>query len=321
MARDLSNRIQQQNQMATRPQGGAVATQGGPEGAIKAMTTEFQRAMPRGGEAAQLVRDAITVVRQTPKLAECEPNSLLGSLMTCAQLGLRPGISALGHAYILPFFNGKTKKMEAQFVIGYQGMLELGNRSGEIDYLTAEMVCENDLFKADPMGGRHRHEYPDRGRRGKVIGYYSIFFRKGSERGKLLYMSKEDMEDHRDKFATAKNRKTGQIFGPWVDHFDAMALKTVVRMNFKYMPKNTTIENALIADESVRVDVDPHADLNQVAKELPNQEGTHPGEIMDEPVDTATGELNPQQQAEPSYPGEPSQEEKDAIFAAEMAGR
>ena len=59
--------------------------------------------MPKGVEAAQLVRDALTAVRTNPKLAECEPNSVLGSLMTCAQLGLRPGV--LGHAWLLPFWD------------------------------------------------------------------------------------------------------------------------------------------------------------------------------------------------------------------------
>lgn len=307
MATDLATRVKARSTAVAQKHPEAAGN--GPEGAIARMEDQFALAMPRGGEAAQLVRDAIGVVRQTPKLAECHPDSLIGSLMTCAQLGLRPGIGALGQAHILPFFNGKNRRLEAQFIIGYQGMLELGNRSNEIDYLTAEMVCENDFFEPDPMGGRHKHQYPKRGRRGDVIGYYSIFYRKDSSRGKLLYMSKEDMEDHRDKFATAKN-KAGKVFGPWVDHFDAMGLKTVVRMNFKYMPKSTTIENALIADESLRIDMDPMADLNRVAVELPRNEGAVQGQF--EQADTGTGEI--------TQGGTPSDEEMAAIYAAEQQG-
>lgn len=298
MANDLATRVRQTNAaVAKHPE----AANGGPEAAIVNMESQFALAMPKGGEAAQLVRDAIGVIRQNPKLAQCEPNSVLGSLMTCAQLGLRPGIGALGEAHILPFYNGRTRQMEAQFIIGYQGMLELGNRSNDIDYLTAEKVCENDIFEPDPMGGRHRHSYPKRGRRGDVIGYYSIFYRKGSERGKLLYMSKEDMEDHRDKFATAK-KKDKTIFGPWVDHFDAMALKTVIRLNFKYMPKSTQIQNALIADESLRVDVNPIADLSQVAQPMPIE-----GDFEHDP---ATGEIPAE--------GAPSAEDMAAVYAAEQ---
>lgn len=310
MANDLATRVKARGTAVQQPKHPEAAG-GGPEGAIARMEGQFALAMPKGAEAAQLVRDAIGVVRQTPKLAECEPNSLLGALMTCAQLGLRPGIGALGQAHILPFYNGRARRMEAQFIIGYQGMLELGNRSGELDYLTAEMVCENDFFEPDPMGGRHKHQYPKRGRRGDVIGYYSIFYRKGSERGKLLYMSKEDMEDHRDKFATAK-KKDKTIFGPWVDHFDAMALKTVVRLNFKYMPKSTQIESALAADESLRLDLDPHADLVHVT-EMPRNEGAVPGEYTEdaEQVDMGTGELQ----------DGPTEEERAAIYAQEQAGQ
>lgn len=314
MAADLANRVQSRATVAPKSRHPEAATNG-PEGAIARMEDQFALALPRGGEAAQLVRDAISVVRQNPKLAECDPDSVIGSLMTCAQLGLRPGVGALGQAHILPFWNGRNRRFEAQFIIGYQGMLELGNRSNEIDYLTAETVCENDFFEPDPMGGRHKHQYPNRGRRGPVIGYYSIFYRKDSSRGKLLYMSKEDMEDHRDNFATAK-KKTGEIFGPWKDHFDAMGLKTVVRLNFKYMPKSTTIENALIADESVRLNMDPMADLNQVT-ELPRNEGAVPGEYTDEGEQHPEG-MDPGTGALPDGP--PSPEEAAAIYAAEQAG-
>jgi recombination protein RecT len=270
MARDLQSRVG--NAVQARP-----AQQGkGIESSIRQMESQFALAMPRGAEAAQLVRDAITVLRQNPKLAECEPQSLMGALMSCAQLGLRPGIGALGHAYILPFWSGKAKRFEAQFIIGYQGMLELANRSNEIEYLTAEMVCENDTFIPDPMTGHHKHEYPARGRRGDVIGYYAVFYRKDSNRGKLVWKSKEDMEDHRDKFATTKTRE-GKIFGPWVDHFDAMAQKSTIRELFKFMPRSTEMQSALIADESLRLDTTPTADLNEVSRH--EQPADVPGEL------------------------------------------
>ena len=281
MAHDLANRFNGQMQAQQQAQAPTIQSQ------IQAMEKQFQMAMPRGLEAAQLVRDALTVVRQTPKLAECEPNSLIGSLMTAAQLGLRPGVGALGHCYILPFYNGRTRRMEAQFILGYQGMLELANRSGDIEYVTAQKVCANDEFRQDPISGKHQHLPPVTGSRGEVMGYYCVFFRKGSERGQMVYMTKEDMEDHRDKFATAK--KNGQVFGPWKDHFDAMALKTVVRQNFKFMPKSTMIENALVADETIRLTAAPMDDLSQVS-ERPSQQDwqNQPAEVTADPV---TGEV------------------------------
>ena len=105
---------------------------------IRNMESQFQLAMPKGMEAQQLVRDALTCLRQTPKLAECTPQSVLGGLMTCSQLGLRPGV--LGHAYLLPFWDRKQNGMVAQLVVGYRGLVELAHRSGQIQSLIARTV-------------------------------------------------------------------------------------------------------------------------------------------------------------------------------------
>ena len=58
------------------------------EDQIKRMAPEFNLALPKGKEATQLVRDAITCLRKIKNLDACDAPSLLGSLMTCAQLGL-----------------------------------------------------------------------------------------------------------------------------------------------------------------------------------------------------------------------------------------
>ncbi|UGL61919.1 RecT-like DNA pairing protein [Arthrobacter phage EastWest] len=259
-------------------QGGAV--QKSIDETLTDLMPQFQMAMPRGAEAAQLVRDALTIVRQTPRLLECDKVSLLGSLMTCAQLGLRPGVGALGQAYIIPF------KGQAQFILGYQGMLELANRSNEVEGTVARMVYENDVFQVD-YGTDSLTHIPAMTGRGKVIGYYAKFYRKGSSRPVFEWMSVADAEEHRDKFAMAKNRQ-GQVVGPWVQHFDAMALKTVVRRLFKWMPRTTQIQNAMIADESVRVDIKPDADLNQVTDHVDfDQRGVENAVVEDEPADVA----------------------------------
>ena len=100
MARDLTARVQN-NQAARTGAGPSLSDD------IKRMESSFAMAMPRGNEATQLIRDALTCLRTTPKLAECDHASVLGGLMTCAQLGLRPGVAALGHGWLLPFWNRK----------------------------------------------------------------------------------------------------------------------------------------------------------------------------------------------------------------------
>ncbi|MGH3521458.1 MAG: recombinase RecT, partial [Mycobacterium sp.] len=84
---------------------------------------DFQLAMP-AGDANQLIRDALNCFRTTPRLLECEQATILGGLMTCAQLNLRPGVNGLGQAWLVPFRNGKASRRlerevyEAQLIIG-----------------------------------------------------------------------------------------------------------------------------------------------------------------------------------------------------------
>ena len=111
------------------------------------MEDQFAMAAPRGIEAKQLVRDALTALRQNPELAECDPQSVLGGLMTMAQLGLRVGV--LGHGWLLPFRDWKTKQKKAQLVIGYQGLVELAYRSNKIKSLSARTVHANDHFRIE----------------------------------------------------------------------------------------------------------------------------------------------------------------------------
>lgn len=278
--------------LAQRAQSSTVAARGGqsPRELITAMAPEFQRAMPRGAEAQQLVRDALTVLKNTPKLAEVNPQSLLGALMTCAQLGLRPGVGALGHAYIVPF------KGAANFILGYQGMIELANRSGEIANISARIVYANDEFRISyGLEDTLVHVPVTDGVRGAVRGYYAVFKRTNGGYG-FIYMTKAEVEEHRDKFALQKDRN-GVIKGPWVQHFDAMALKTVVRELFKWMPRSTQIENAIIADDSVRTSAKPDDDLAEVSEHI------YEGQLVDDedegPVDRSTGEIDPEGEALP----------------------
>lgn len=223
---------------------------------IRSMQAEFQLAMPRGAEAQQLVRDALTCLRQTPKLGQCEPATVLGALMTCSQLGLRPGV--LGHAYLLPFWDNKSKSNKAQLVIGYQGLLELIYRSGAIESIAARVVYENDEYDLvyELAGDKMVHRPCLTGPRGKPRLYYAVARMKGGGYTVTDPMTQADMEAYRDRHATAKT-KDGRIVGPWRDHFEAMGQKTTLRQLSKWLPKSTELASAIEADGRVRIDLTP----------------------------------------------------------------
>lgn len=235
-----------------------------PREILKSMTKEFQRAMPSGADADQLVRDALTVLSSTPSLARLQdPNTFIAALMTCAQLGLRPGVGALGQAYIIPF------KGKAQFILGYQGMIELANRSGEISSISAHAVHENDHFEMEyGIEDKLTHRPPLKEARGEIYGYYAVGKRTNGGYS-FVYMSKAEAIQHRDKFALSPN-------GPWKNHFDAMALKTVIRKLFTFLPRSTDMQRAIVSDGTTRINLNPEAELDEVvehdwAPEDPNE--------------------------------------------------
>lgn len=240
MARDLEKRLNQ-NHNQLQQQAPNLADR------IRVMEQQFQLAMPKGMEAQQLVRDALTCLRQTPALQQCTPNSVLGSLMTCAQLGLRPGV--LGHAYLLPFRDRRSGTHQAQLVVGYQGLVELAHRSGKIQSLIARTVYENDIFEVDyGLEDKLVHRPNMRTAKGNPIAYYAVakFITCGHA---FIVISHQEMLDYRQTHAKSPNR------GPWVDHFEAMAHKTCIRQLAKWMPSSTDFDRAVSMDETVRVDL------------------------------------------------------------------
>lgn len=290
MGKDLAQRTRQNNEVQAN--GGQATIQQD----IQSMKEQFAMAAPRGAEAVQLIRDALTMVRKTPKLAQCDKASVLGGLMTCAQLGLRPGV--LGHAWLLPMWNGRNKRFEATLVIGYQGYVDLVHRSDRIMSIAARTVYTNDTFEIGYGAGEDtfRHVPCLDGPRGEPRLYYAVARIKGGGYALTDPMTHAEMEAHRDKFAMAKT-KDGKVVGPWRDNFESMAWKTMILRLVKLLPKSTDLASATVADSSVRVDLSPDADLVHVSDhpedERPDDGDVIDGHVVEEPpadVDPATGE-------------------------------
>lgn len=265
---------------------------------IKAMTPDFQLAMPKGAEATQLVRDALTCMRNTRDLAKCDAQSVLGALMTIAQLGLRPAV--LGHAWPLPYWdrhaNDGKGGYRAQVIIGYQGYIDLAYRSDRVRSIVARTVYERDSFHiayyADADELIHR-PYTD-GPRGEATKYYAVARLNGDAYILTDPMSRQEMEAHRDKYAPRNKQK--EIVGPWVNHFGAMALKTMI-LRLKTMPRSTEMATALAVDNGVRLDLNPRTDAAEVTERT-----TIPGELEPDDLGTDSPDALP---PEPEPGGDP----------------
>lgn len=211
------------------------------------MKPAIAQAIPKHLTPERLLRIATTSIRTNPKLKVCTPESLLGAVMQCAQLGLEPSI--LGHAYLIPYRN-KNKESgqfvdECQFQIGYKGLIELARRTGQISSIMAQAVYEKDEFEYEYGINEKLKHVPADGDRGPVVRYYAYAkFKDGGY--SFLVMSRSDIAAHRDKFSKSK------AYGPWVDHFDEMAKKTVLKALMKYMPISVEFQRAVDQDETTK---------------------------------------------------------------------
>lgn len=252
------------------------------------MAPAISQAIPSHMSVDRLLRIATTSIRTNPKLGLCTPKSLLGAVMQCAQLGLEP--SLMGHAYLIPYQNKGVD--ECQLQIGYKGLIELARRTGQISTITAREVYEKDQFEyAYGLEDKLVH-VPADGDRGQVTKYYALAkFKDGGYA--FSVMSKRDIEIHRDRFSKAKK------YGPWVDNFDAMAKKTVIKDLMKYMPISIEFQTQVSQDETTKyfdgttkdmaemVDVTDWQEVQEDEAEVLEYGGIQPGNMQQdhEPLD------------------------------------
>ncbi len=265
-------------------------------------------ALPKHVTAERLARVALTEVRKNPALALCDQTSFLGALMTCAQLGLEPG-GPLGHAYLIPFENRKKGVMEVQFIVGYRGMIELARRSGQIVSIEARPVYEGDTFEVTlGLHSNLRHvpdfDNPNRVQPDKLRFVYAVA--KLKDGGvQFEVMSRREVE------AVRAQSRAGSS-GPWVTHFEAMALKTVVRRLFKWLPISVELAAAIDADE--------RADLG-LPQDNPLTVDVETGELLEHKAEHSENDSPKQDnQVEQDAPGEDGKADQGQPPPAEAGG-
>lgn len=211
----------------------------------------IQSLVPKHVTPERLCRIGLNAVSRNPKLMECTPETIVGAIVNCASLGLEPNL--LGHAYIVPFWNNKTSKMEAQFQIGYKGALDLIRRTGQVSTISAHEVYEGDKFEyAYGLEEKLIHIPSGEDDGNKITHFYACYKLKDGGSG-FLVMTKTQMDKHRDTFTKSKD-KQGNVFGPWKDHYISMALKTVILKLIKYMPISIEQQKAQAAMEGLQRD-------------------------------------------------------------------
>ncbi len=197
-----------------------------------------------GKKAPQFMASIVNVVSATPALKKCEPNSIIAAAFVASSFDL-PIDSNLGFAALVPYdksmrdANGELYKVKlAQFQMMYKGFIQLAIRTGEYEKMNCSAVYQDEIIDYNPITGECQFvtefstcEQRNNGETDKIVGYYA-WFRLKSGFTKELYMSKSEVLNHAKKYSQSYryDLNDNESKSKWSTDFDAMALKTVIKL-------------------------------------------------------------------------------------------
>ena len=209
-----------------------------------------------GRNTGSFCASLIQISNSNALLQRAEPNTVISAAIVAATLNL-PINNALGFAYIVPFNNSKAGMVEAQFQIGYKGLIQLAMRSGQIKRLVTTEIYANQIISRNPIKGYEFDFDTQPEKHEPAVGYYAYMELVNGFIAEA-YMSVEDVKAHAARYS--QTYKKG--YGVWKDNFDEMAKKTVMKQLLsKYAPMSVEMQNAVVADQAVIRDIPPEGDI------------------------------------------------------------
>jgi len=214
-----------------------------------------------GKNAGTFATSMMELYTSNADLQQCDPKLVAAEAMRAAALHL-PLSKALSRAYVVVFKDHGVPK--PQFLIGYLGLLDLADRSGQYEIINADVVYKGELLSKDKLSGLI--DLSGQKESNEVIGYFA-YFKLTSGRKQIIYMDVHQMchyakmyaptlkfskltEDELYKMAQeqAENGPKAGAIG-WFGDFNNMAKKTVLRQLLKRGPMSIEIQQALDQDE------------------------------------------------------------------------
>lgn len=198
-----------------------------------------------GQKAPQFMASITNVVSGSTQLKQCSANSIIGAAFVAATYDL-PIDGNLGFAAIVPYnesiWNPRTKEYEkvpkAQFQMMYKGFIQLAIRSGYYERMNYAVVYEDELESYNPITGEIKFVddfstciQRDMEDKNHIAGYYA-FFRLKTGYSQELYMTKKAVDNHARKYSQSYryDLNKGKKSSKWTTDFEAMALKTVIKL-------------------------------------------------------------------------------------------
>jgi recombination protein RecT len=209
---------------------------------LQSYEPQFAAALPSHISVEKFRRTVITALNAQPDLVRADRRSLFTACVRAAQDGLFPD----GREAALVIFNTKNQKTGewrklVQYLPMVGGLIKRMRNSGELAAISSYVVFSNDAFDYELGDDPHINHKPAMGDRGQPVGVYAV---AKLTNGEVLreVMSVSEVEKVR---AVSKSRDKG----PWVEWWEEMARKTVIRRLAKRLPFSAEIDEMLRREE------------------------------------------------------------------------
>jgi recombination protein RecT len=293
----------------------------------------------------RMLRLCVMAVKKTPKLAACDPTTVLGAMMTSAALGLEPN-TVQQQAFLIPY-NSRRKVgnqwvdvLECQFQIGYRGFLTLAYRSPQIQVMQADAIHEHDAWD-HTLGSQTMLRYSKSLReRGALIGAFSWARLEGAGESACVLPLEElhkirsrsetyrallrgiDLADNDQSRAKAELKLAET---PWVMWEDDMAAKSAIKKHAKMLPIASNDALAVAAEidargESGALDLRSMTSVEQV-RDVVDEGGDPPALEDHSDAQAQSREAFATTQRREAVPAEPAQTPAAAPAAAKRTTR
>lgn len=219
---------------------------------IQAPATQKYIADVLGEKKSSFCSNLTSLVANDKKLQACEPVTLLYAGIKATALNL-PLDSNLGFAYVIPYKNRDSGKTEAQFQVGWRGIVQLAIRSGQFKTINVTDIREGELKEFDLLSGAMRFEANPNRDALPIIGYVAHFELVNGFK-KSLYMTSSQIETHAVKYSQTYSSRDARVkaSSKWTTEFDLMAKKTVLKLLLgRYAPLSVEMQQAVKYDQSV----------------------------------------------------------------------
>lgn len=229
-----------------------VRSEEGLRGLLGQNLKRIQAALGPGEDiSAKICAAMLSEATRVPKLLECTPASLIDCVLKASQLRLPFG-GVLGFCYMIPFKNRGT--LEAQFVIGYKGMMQMARRSREIVDIRATCVYEGDDFDLEYGLHPRLHHVPkfatdDPAKVSHVYVACRLTTLRPGDDPVWDCWTRAEIEAHKKRYCKSASREDSA----WNTDWPAMAAKTIIRRMCSRgrIPMSTDDHRAVVESEDL----------------------------------------------------------------------